>query len=92
MPWFSFSMRRSINDWPFGKIYCKISQFITTLSISVSVFTLMAKPIDRGVDKPQQRTAAATTKRDTNKYKYCSPRLNTHTDIQGESTACKYFH
>ncbi|XP_049306572.1 tachykinin-like peptides receptor 99D [Bactrocera dorsalis] len=37
------------NDWPFGEIYCKISQFIATLSISASVFTLMAISIDRYV-------------------------------------------
>ncbi|XP_067616737.1 tachykinin-like peptides receptor 99D isoform X2 [Eurosta solidaginis] len=35
------------NDWPFGEVYCKISQFIATLSISASVFTLMAISIDR---------------------------------------------
>lgn len=35
------------NDWPFGELYCKISQFIATLSISASVFTLMAISIDR---------------------------------------------
>ncbi|XP_054082060.1 tachykinin-like peptides receptor 99D isoform X1 [Zeugodacus cucurbitae] len=34
------------NDWTFGELYCKISQFIATLSISASVFTLMAIPID----------------------------------------------
>ncbi|XP_037809076.1 tachykinin-like peptides receptor 99D [Lucilia sericata] len=37
------------NDWPFGELYCKISQFIATLSISASVFTLMAISIDRYV-------------------------------------------
>lgn len=35
------------NDWPFGELYCKVSQFIATLSISASVFTLMAISIDR---------------------------------------------
>ncbi|XP_055848490.1 tachykinin-like peptides receptor 99D [Episyrphus balteatus] len=37
------------NDWPFGQIYCKISQFVATLSICASVFTLMAISIDRYV-------------------------------------------
>ncbi|TMW43801.1 hypothetical protein DOY81_011119, partial [Sarcophaga bullata] len=37
------------NDWPFGELYCKVSQFIATLSISASVFTLMAISIDRYV-------------------------------------------
>lgn len=35
------------NDWPFGELYCKISQFIAMLSICASVFTLMAISIDR---------------------------------------------
>ncbi|XP_077288482.1 tachykinin-like peptides receptor 99D [Arctopsyche grandis] len=34
-------------DWPFGALYCKISQFVSVLSISASVFTLMAISIDR---------------------------------------------
>uniref|UniRef100_A0A7G3AZK5 Putative tachykinin-like peptides receptor 99d cyphomyrmex costatus n=2 Tax=Phlebotominae TaxID=7198 RepID=A0A7G3AZK5_LUTLO len=33
--------------WPFGTIYCKISQFVAILSICASVFTLMAISIDR---------------------------------------------
>ncbi|XP_073817287.1 tachykinin-like receptor at 99D isoform X2 [Musca autumnalis] len=37
------------NNWAFGHLYCKISQFIATLSISASVFTLMAISIDRYV-------------------------------------------
>ncbi|XP_075147237.1 tachykinin-like receptor at 99D [Haematobia irritans] len=37
------------NNWAFGQLYCKISQFIATLSISASVFTLMAISIDRYV-------------------------------------------
>ncbi|XP_050317082.1 tachykinin-like peptides receptor 99D isoform X5 [Bactrocera neohumeralis] len=37
------------NDWPFGELYCKILQFIATLSISAWVFTLMAISIDRYV-------------------------------------------
>ncbi|XP_036323655.1 tachykinin-like peptides receptor 99D [Rhagoletis pomonella] len=44
------------NDWPFGELYCKISQFVATLSISASVFTLMAIAIDRyvAIIKPLQ--------------------------------------
>uniref|UniRef100_A0A182F7J8 G-protein coupled receptors family 1 profile domain-containing protein n=2 Tax=Nyssorhynchus TaxID=44543 RepID=A0A182F7J8_ANOAL len=34
-------------DWPFGTLYCKISQFVAILSICASVFTLMAIAIDR---------------------------------------------
>ncbi|BFF92261.1 tachykinin-like peptides receptor 99D [Drosophila madeirensis] len=37
------------SDWPFGELYCKISQFIAMLSICASVFTLMAISIDRYV-------------------------------------------
>ncbi|CAL4097464.1 unnamed protein product [Meganyctiphanes norvegica] len=33
--------------WPFGNIYCKISQFVSVLSICASVFTLMAISFDR---------------------------------------------
>ncbi|RXG62025.1 Tachykinin-like peptides receptor 99D [Armadillidium vulgare] len=32
--------------WPFGRIYCKISQFVSLLSVAASVFTLMAISID----------------------------------------------
>lgn len=35
------------NNWPFGRIYCKICQFVAILSISASVFTLMAIAVDR---------------------------------------------
>ncbi|XP_066996206.2 tachykinin-like peptides receptor 99D [Anabrus simplex] len=35
------------SDWPFGKTYCKITQFVAVLSICASVFTLMAISIDR---------------------------------------------
>lgn len=35
------------SHWPFGTLYCKISQFVAVLSISASVFTLMAISIDR---------------------------------------------
>lgn len=33
--------------WNFGRIYCKISQFVSILSICASVFTLMAISFDR---------------------------------------------
>ncbi|RWS14979.1 tachykinin-like peptides receptor 99D [Dinothrombium tinctorium] len=33
--------------WPFGLIYCKISNFVAILSVAASVFTLMAISIDR---------------------------------------------
>ncbi|ALC47771.1 Takr99D [Drosophila busckii] len=44
------------NDWLFGELYCKISQFIAMLSICASVFTLMAISIDRyvAIMKPLQ--------------------------------------
>ncbi|KAJ8681813.1 hypothetical protein QAD02_017605, partial [Eretmocerus hayati] len=35
------------SHWPFGWLYCKISQFIAVVTISASVFTLMAISIDR---------------------------------------------
>lgn len=38
-------------NWPFGEVYCKISQFIASLSICASVFSLMAISIDRLVSQ-----------------------------------------
>ena len=35
------------SHWPFGKHYCKFSQFIAPCTISASVFTFMAIAIDR---------------------------------------------
>lgn len=35
------------SDWPFGTLFCKVSQFVASLSICASVFTLMAIAIDR---------------------------------------------
>lgn len=35
------------NNWPFGLLYCRISNFISTVTICVSTFTLMAISIDR---------------------------------------------
>lgn len=37
------------SHWPFGKVYCKISNFIAILSIAASVFTLTAISCDRYV-------------------------------------------
>uniref|UniRef100_A0A8D8WXB2 Tachykinin-like peptides receptor 99D n=1 Tax=Cacopsylla melanoneura TaxID=428564 RepID=A0A8D8WXB2_9HEMI len=35
------------SDWPFGRFYCKVTQFVAVLSICASVFTLMAIAVDR---------------------------------------------
>ncbi|XP_070502684.1 tachykinin-like peptides receptor 99D isoform X2 [Chironomus tepperi] len=35
------------SNWPFGTLFCKISQFVANTSICASVFTLMAIAIDR---------------------------------------------
>ncbi|XP_050312828.1 tachykinin-like peptides receptor 99D isoform X2 [Anthonomus grandis grandis] len=35
------------SHWPFGELYCKISQFIAVLSVCASVFSLMSISIDR---------------------------------------------
>ena len=35
------------SDWPFGRTYCKFTQFIAPCTISASVFTFMAIAIDR---------------------------------------------
>ncbi|KAL1489398.1 hypothetical protein ABEB36_014300 [Hypothenemus hampei] len=35
------------SHWPFGELYCKISQFTSVLSICASVFSLMSISIDR---------------------------------------------
>lgn len=44
----TFNFTYMLNShWPFGTLYCKISQFVATLSICASVFTLMAIAIDR---------------------------------------------
>ena len=40
------------SDWPFGRIYCKFSVFISPCTISASVFTFMAIAIDRSVTPP----------------------------------------
>ncbi|XP_069170111.1 uncharacterized protein [Procambarus clarkii] len=35
------------SDWPFGSTYCTISNFLANVTISASVFTLMAISLDR---------------------------------------------
>ena len=35
------------SDWPFGELYCKVTNFFSILSVSASVLTLMAISIDR---------------------------------------------
>lgn len=35
------------NHWPFGYIYCKVSQYIAVVSVSGSVFTLIAISLER---------------------------------------------
>lgn len=39
----------SDSDWPFGNVYCTISNFMANITISASVFTLMAISFDRWV-------------------------------------------
>lgn len=46
---FNFAYMLS-GDWAFGKLYCKISQFVAVLSICASVFTLTAIATDRLVE------------------------------------------
>lgn len=43
---FNFTYMLNLN-WRFGCVYCKISQFVSILSICASVFTLMAISFDR---------------------------------------------
>lgn len=43
---FNFTYMLNLN-WRFGFVYCKISQFVSILSICASVFTLMAISFDR---------------------------------------------
>lgn len=43
---FTYMLRR---EWWFGEWYCKFSNFIAVVSVSASVFTLMAISIDRWV-------------------------------------------
>ncbi len=43
---FNFTYMLNLN-WPYGTIYCTISQFVAILSVCGSVFTLMAISIER---------------------------------------------
>ena len=43
---FNFTFMLS-SDWPYGNVYCKISQFVAVFSICGSVFTLMAIAVER---------------------------------------------
>ncbi|XP_042893294.1 tachykinin-like peptides receptor 99D [Penaeus japonicus] len=43
---FNFTYMLNLH-WQFGLVYCKISQFVSILSICASVFTLMAISFDR---------------------------------------------
>jgi tachykinin-like receptor len=54
-----FSFSYLINShWPFGYTYCKICSFVAMLSVSGSVFTLMAISLDRLVIKPYKKRKA----------------------------------
>ena len=35
------------SDWPFGRLYCKFTQFISPCAMSASVFTFVAIAVDR---------------------------------------------
>jgi len=35
------------SDWPFGSIYCTINNFVANVTVSTSVFTLVAISFDR---------------------------------------------
>lgn len=37
------------SDWPFGSIYCTINNFVANVTVSTSVFTLVAISFDRWV-------------------------------------------
>ncbi|XP_044585486.1 tachykinin-like peptides receptor 99D isoform X1 [Cotesia glomerata] len=52
------------SHWTFGNLYCKVSQFISVVTICASVFTLMAISIDRyrAIIKPlRQKMSRRTT-------------------------------
>ena len=36
-----------LNSWPFGEILCKLSEFVNTLSVSVTVFMITALSVER---------------------------------------------
>ena len=55
-------------NWPFGRWYCTVNNFIAFLSVAVSVFTLMALSIDRYIAivyplKPRMSKVIVETKR-----------------------------
>ncbi|GFY75581.1 tachykinin-like peptides receptor 86C [Trichonephila inaurata madagascariensis] len=35
------------SHWPFGEIFCVVSNFLANLTVSTSVFTILAMSIDR---------------------------------------------
>nr|QPB70564.1 putative tachykinin-related peptide receptor II variant 3 [Homarus americanus] len=53
------------SDWPFGAVYCTISNFMANVTISASVFTLMAISFDRyiAIVKPLEPRMSKTSAR-----------------------------
>ncbi|KAK8733015.1 hypothetical protein OTU49_006708, partial [Cherax quadricarinatus] len=53
------------SDWPFGAVYCTISNFMANVTISASVFTLMAISFDRyiAIVKPLEPRMSKTVAR-----------------------------
>ncbi|XP_068200557.1 tachykinin-like peptides receptor 86C [Palaemon carinicauda] len=53
------------SDWPFGAVYCTISNFMANVTISASVLTLMAISFDRyiAIVKPLEPRMSKTTAR-----------------------------
>jgi len=35
------------SDWPFGRLYCKFTQFVSPCTMAASVFTFVAIAVDR---------------------------------------------
>ena len=44
------------SDWPFGRVYCKFTQFISPCTMAASVFTFVAIAVDRCVPSFLVRT------------------------------------
>ncbi|KAJ6637260.1 Tachykinin-like peptides receptor 99D [Pseudolycoriella hygida] len=94
----TFSFTYMLNShWPFGTLYCKISQFVAILSIGASVFTLMAIAIDRLYifHRNTQHHAESNIKslnlNDTKEVKLHVTDNNGHMivkEIRGEDMAC----
>src|SRR6218665_1351980 len=40
----------TFHEWPFGSAICKLSEFVQTLSLGVSIFTLTALSVDRFIE------------------------------------------